>query len=567
MNRLPSALSESSTRFALRVLYMLSLRSTKQFDRSLRQVETAQKSRLASLLGLIENSPAGRAYTLHRGTRYEDFASKVPVSSYKDWEPSVLEQKKNRAPILTAEPCTRYQPTSGSSSKMKWIPYTPAFLNELDQAISPLLVDGFRSHPGIFRGRHYWSLSWIPTHLRTTIAPDANDDLKLLPWWKRLFMHLTMAVPTEVSYAASSEGSMISSLAHLAACTDLTLISVWSPTFAINLIEQLTKHRAELAVILAKGTWGERNKELFHIPCPRSPAAAKLLSAWDGTVSPDIVKRLWPNLALVSSWDTSSSRLWAEELKHQLPQAGFLAKGLWATEGVVTIPYRGCYPLTVNSHFYEFLDPDTGKIHPAWNLKQDQIVKPLLTTGSGFLRYDLNDRVRVSGFLENCPCLEFLGRMDGVDMTGEKLTPDIAVDVIKQTGKTFGVKALTLVATQGSSSRNEKPRYTLLCEADKNPALESDIARYAAGLLDESFHYKLASEIGQLDPLRVVFHPQCRKVYQQRNERRGMILGDMKIEPLVLWDESDLKTMDLLVAGTSSTPCPMDPTLNHHKGA
>jgi len=565
MSPLSSSASQSSTRFALRLLYLLSLKSTRHFDRSLVQVEAAQRKKLKDLLALIGPGQTGRRFGLNEQTTYEEFASKVPVSTYKDWETAVLEQKKNKAPLLTSEHCSRYQPTSGSSSKMKWIPYTPAFLAELDQAISPLLVDGFRSHPGILKGRHYWSLSWIPTHLRTTIAPDANDDLKLLPWWKRLFMHLTMAVPTEVSYAASSEGSMISSLAHLVTCTDLTLISVWSPTFAINLIEQLTKHKDELAAILAKGHWGERQGELFHIPCPRSPAVAGILSSWDGTASPDIVKRLWPNLALVSSWDTSSSRIWAEELRKLFAHAGFLAKGLWATEGVVTIPYRGHYPLAVTSHFYEFLDPETDKIHPAWDLKKDQIVTPLLTTGSGFLRYNLNDRVRVSGFLENCPCLEFLGRMGGVDMTGEKLTPDIAVEVIKRTGETFNVKALTLVATGGCAERNEKPRYTLLCEEEKNPAAEAEITRFASGLLDESFHYKLASEIGQLDPLRVVFHPECRKVYQKRNENRGMILGDMKIEPLVLWDENDTTFMDLLVSG--SFPETGDALiLNHSKG-
>lgn len=563
MESISSRASWSSTRFALRLLYALSLKGAKRFDRSLQDVETAQKKKLASHLALFEHSKTGRKYGLNAHTNYLEFSSKVPVTTYRDWESDVIDQKKNHTPLLTREICGRYQPTSGSSAKMKWIPYTPAFLSELDQAISPLLVDAFRSHPGMFKGKHYWSLSWIPTHLRTTIAPDANDDLKLLPWWKRFFMNLTMAVPTEVSYAATSEGSMISSLAHLVACRDLTLISVWSPTFVINLLEQMARHREVLVGILEKGSWGEREKELFHIPCPRSQEAAGILSSWDGVISPEIAKRLWPHLALVSSWDTSSSRIWANELKTLFPDAGFMAKGLWATEGVVTIPYQGMYPIAVNSHFYEFLDPDTGKIHPAWSLEKDQIVKPLLTTGSGFIRYDLNDRVRVSGFLGSCPCLEFLGRMEGVDMTGEKLTPDIAAEVIKKTGERFDVKALTLVATPGLAGNGEKPRYNLLCEARPHTGLETEIALYAESLLGESFHYKLASEIGQLDRLRVIFHPSCRKIYQRRNESRGMILGDMKIEPLVLWGENDMEFMKMLTSGSTTIP---DVSHDHAKG-
>ncbi|MFA6008997.1 MAG: GH3 auxin-responsive promoter family protein [Desulfobacteraceae bacterium] len=552
MNSISANALGATTRFALRLLYALSLKGTKHFDRSLQNVETAQKKKLFTLLNVFEHSETGRKYGLKTGMTYDDFSAKIPVTTYKDWEASVLEQKESRSAILSSERCERYQPTSGSSSKMKWIPYTPAFLSELDQAISPLLVDAFRSNPGIFKGKHYWSLSWIPSHLRTTITPDANDDLKLLPWWKRMFMNLTMAVPTEVSYAATSEGSMISSLAHLIACTDISLISVWSPTFAINMFEQMAKHKDELISILKLGNWGDRSRELFHIPCPHSQRGADILSAWDGEISPEFLKRIWPGLALVSSWDTSSSRIWADELKKLFPDAGFLAKGLWATEGVVTIPYKGQYPLTVNSHFYEFLDPDTGKIYPAWSLKKDQIVKPLLTTGSGFIRYDLNDRLRVSGFLDSCPCFEFLGRMEGIDMIGEKLTPDIASEVIKKTGERFGVKALTLVATPGLSSKDEKPRYNLLCEAGRNAGLQAEIARYAAALLDESFHYKLASEIGQLGDLQVIFHPDCRKIYQRRNESRGMILGDMKIEPLVLWSENDMEFMQILTSDSKS---------------
>ena len=534
------------TRTALRLLYGLSIKGRNEFDQALVNVESVQKKKLGALLTLGKNTDAALKYGLHPEMSYSEFSDKMPVTTYTDWENLVLEQKKAQNGALTQEHCERYQPTSGSSSKMKWIPYTPSFLKELDQAISPLLVNAFQKNPGIFKGKHYWSLSWIPTHLRTKISPDANDDIKLLPWWKRVFMSLTMAVPTEVSFAATSEGSMIASLACLAACKDLSLMSVWSPTFSINMFEQMARHKDELVRILRQGSWGDRQQELFHVPCPCSKSAADVLSRWNGDVSPEFVKQIWPDMALVSSWDTSSSRIWAGELKKLFPHAGFLGKGLWATEGVVTIPYKDKYPLAVNSHFYEFLDPVTNTIYPPWGLKKGQVVKPLLSTGSGFFRYDLNDQVRVYDFIENCPCLEFLGRVEGIDMTGEKLTPDIASEIIKKTADRFGIKALALVATSGHARDNEKPRYNLLCENKKDNELEKQVARFAEDLLGESFHYKLAAEIGQLGQLKAIFHPECRKIYQKRNENRGMILGDMKIEPLVLWNDNDAEYMQRL---------------------
>lgn len=56
----------------------------------------------------------------------------------------------------------------------------------------------------------------------------------------------------------------------------------------------------------------------------------------------------------MSSWDTAGSKAWAEKLKEKLPSVQFEGKGLWATEGVVTIPYNDQYPLAYQSHFYEF---------------------------------------------------------------------------------------------------------------------------------------------------------------------------------------------------------------------
>jgi hypothetical protein len=129
-------------------------------------------------------------------------------------------------------------------------------------------------------------------------------------------------------------------------------------------------------------------------------------------------------MALIGAWDTSTSKLWSDKLIMIFKGSKFQRKAQWATEGVVTIPFNGKYPLTVTSHFYEFFDFETGKIHPSWNLKKGQVLRPLLTIGSGFFRYALKDRAKVVDFLGECPCIEFLGRMEGIDLAGGKLSPE-----------------------------------------------------------------------------------------------------------------------------------------------
>jgi hypothetical protein len=55
------------------------------------------------------------------------------------------------------------------------------------------------------------------------------------------------------------------------------------------------------------------------------------------------------------------------------PRCRVQSKGLLATEAVVTIPWRGRYPLAVTSHFFEFLS-DEGDVLMAptnWNAGKD----------------------------------------------------------------------------------------------------------------------------------------------------------------------------------------------------
>ncbi|MFE1971504.1 GH3 auxin-responsive promoter family protein, partial [Acinetobacter baumannii] len=114
----------------------------------------------------------------------------------------------------------------------------------------------------------------------------------------------------------------------------------------------------------------------------------------------------------------------------------------------VTIPYNDQYPLAYQSHFYEFeyLEGEKqGQIVPSWQLKQGDVVSPLITSGNGLLRYCLDDCLKVTGFLEQIPCFEFQGRRFGVDLVGEKLAPETAQQLLSQLNETES-KAISLLA-------------------------------------------------------------------------------------------------------------------------
>jgi hypothetical protein len=360
-----------------------------------------------------------------------------------------------------------------------------------------------------------------------------NDDLKLMPYWKRIFLALTMAVPNQVAYAPTSEDAMFATASYLAADQRLSLISVWSPTFALGMFDFMGEHRQELINVLTHGHWRRRQSALSFLACPHSPYAADLLARWDGNKNPAFFEQLWPNLAVISAWNTATSKIWAAELQALFPKAAFDGKGLLATEGAVTIPFGGRYPLAYQSHFFEFLDLTSQKIHYAWELKRGQIVQPVLTTGTGLLRYLLNDEIQVAGFMDQCPCFEFLGRMDGVDLVGEKMDPQISRQVLRRVAHKFPVKPLSLLAIPSSYSE-ASPRYLLLCEGQTGP--ETHVATLLEQELCKSFHYKLAREVGQLAPAACFISPDAKHYYEYRAAARNMIAGNVKMEDLVLWN-------------------------------
>ncbi len=513
----------------------------KRFKKSLKQTEKTQRKTLKNITQAVAGTELGERYGIQGDMSWEAYAQKVPISSYADCSPLIEKQRAGAKNCLTHSSCQRYQPTSGSTSKVKWIPYTNAFLNELNSAVSPWMTDMYRSNPGMRQGKHYWSFSWVPTELRETLSGDINDDLKLLPWWKRKFMAMSKAVPDEVSLADTSDDSLFATLCFLLVNKDLTFLSVWSPTFALNLLDSLSLHRKELSDALEFGHWGDRSVSLKNLQCPQSLDVAQLLNEWDGNINADFLSKLWPSLALISAWDTSTSAIWAKKLSELFPQASFKGKGLWATEGVVTIPFQGKYPLAICSHFYEFMDIKTNRVYPSWGLHIGQEVYPLLTTGSGLLRYMIKDKLKVSDFLNDCPCFEFLGRVDGVDMVGEKLSSDLASDIIHQFSKPFlpavDVRPLSLLAVPSPT-----PFYLLLCEVDGNVSqrvvseMNRTLAMRLEAELQKSFHYKLARDLGQLDHAAVHCSYDARELYLERGNKRGMVSGNIKVEPLVLWD-------------------------------
>ena len=474
-----------------------------RFNLALEHPELAQKQVLKNVLKHYSNFPVTEK--LLDDFSYENFKNKMPITSFEDWQFLISEQKKHKKETVSRG-VIKYEPTSGSTSYIKWIPYTKKLKKELDHASSAWLYDLYLREPGIKYGKHYWSLSWLPNDLR---GKKSSDDTQIFPWHKRLFLKQVMVVDETISQKTTSQEALLETALCLCSA-NTSLISVWSPTFLLEILNFIFKHKNTLLGLL------EEKKSYKQV---------QILSQHHHPSS-HFTKEMWPNLSVISCWQTSTSHFWYLKLKNLFPQVSFQGKGLWATEGVVTIPFAKKYPLAINSHFYEFICLDSGEVLPSWQLEIDQRVKPVITTGSGLMRYMLNDELVVTDYLKKTPCFKFMGRINEVDIAGEKINQSVANELIDHVKKNFSLEGVSLLAYGHTDSRY----YELVVIGKENTQVDFDVDVF----LQKWFHYRLARELGQLKRAKMTVRPDAITYYQKKVLTGEVFDGSLKIESLKL---------------------------------
>ncbi len=503
--------------------------ATRRFARALKDPEPVQRAILARILRDNAQTEFGRAHDFANLGSAEKYQAVVPVRDYSDLENYISAATAGKPDVLTPGQPLAFLPTSGTRSGAKLIPWTAALQREFNAALGPWVHGFMRSEPAAWRGASYWSLSpptWPAARTTGGIPIGFESDAAYLPAPLRPMLGAAFAVPPGVARIREPAAWRYATLLYLLAAGDLAMLSVWSPTFLTALLEPLADWWPALLNDLAHGTVTP------PLPRPRGGVrrANELRRLFSANERPS-PERIWPQLAAISCWTDAASRVPSQRLATLFPQAKIVPKGLLATEGVISIPWpEAAAPvLAVTSHFYEFVDA-SGGAHPAWDLHEQACYSILLTTGGGLYRYRLHDQVRVVGFHERCPMLEFIGR-DGItcDLCGEKLAEPFVREgldrLARQLGLAWGFALLT------PSAAVDQPAYTLFL-ACQTPLDSAIIAREVDAMLGENGHYAHARRIGQLGPVTVALLPGdadwAWSRFQAARSNQGQRLGDIK---------------------------------------
>jgi hypothetical protein len=215
-----------------------------------------------------------------------------------------------------------------------------------------------------------------------------------------------------------------------------------------------------------------------------------------------------------------------------LPNVAIEPKGLLATEAFVSFPYRDdLSALALGSHFFEFLDADTGDLALAQELEPGRTYSVVVTTSGGLYRYRLGDLVEVGGFAGACPLIRFVGREGDVsDLHGEKLDERFARACGEELFGRLGLEpSFWLLAPDGGA------RYVLFVQIRDGEGSLSGLGEELDRLLRRNYHYDYCRRLGQLEAcgaFRIASEIDATARFLARRVERGQRLGEIK--PTVL---------------------------------
>ncbi|NET02728.1 MAG: GH3 auxin-responsive promoter family protein [Sphaerospermopsis sp. SIO1G1] len=466
-----------------------------KFYQTLSQPEQTQKSVQQEICNLLINSEYGKSLNINSVDDWQN----IPIIDYDHIAHHL--QQQNKQISLTPEPILFYEKTSGSSGAVKYIPYTQSLRKSFSQMFCVWAHDLITNGPKFKTGKMY-----------VCISPQLNleeqnlqDDLDYLDGWLKWFLRFWLVIPEKLTGLKNANDFKHQLAIALLKAESLETISIWSPSFLQVQLKYIQEHKKFLKTELQNQISSQR---------------LKLLD--DDNIN---WVEMWPELKLISCWDSVNAADQAQSLKTQFPGVLVQGKGLLATEAPMTIPLiqAGGYVPVLDQVFFEFED-DENNIYNLHELNVNQEYKIIISQKGGLYRYRIGDRIKVTHFYQNTPCLEFIGRSQTTsDLVGEKLQEDFVKNALEKLNlQNTNFKSLIPVA--------EPPHYILMLDAaTEQPSI---IAEKLDQILSESYHYHRARKLGQLTKPEVLISEQIPEILVNHRLQNGGVWGGIKHQVL-----------------------------------
>ena len=453
----------------------------------------------------------GKRYGFEKINTIAAYQKAVPLVDYETIAPLIERISNGEANVLFYGNPVAFEITGGSLGGGKLIPYTKESFVDFQRAIVPWFSTIAQRYNLTCKAAYYAISPALRAQKTTPCGIKIGvSDAAYLGEDAGAIMADGVVVPSWVGELTEITSWQLATLYWLIRAQELELISIWSPTFLLMLLDALDEHADALLKLFYQGSSIAK-----HTLAPDVQAAKRLKKYLTDKKS----EQLWPQLKLISCWQDASSKAFARRLQERFPNVAFQPKALIATEGIVSMPSYHANPLlNADNGFFEFLDANQ-EVHLADALIVGAAYEVVMTTNGGLYRYKTGDLVRFEGHEETLPILRFIGRSGIVsDMVGEKLTEAFVHHALDDTD------GFSMLVAQYS----DVPHYLLLGETQE---ITTKIKSVEAKLCNNP-QYAYARKIGQLGSLKACVVANAWQRYIEYKTMLGSRIGDIKIPAL-----------------------------------
>lgn len=498
-------------RIAARLAYWHAHRVYARFLNTLRDVDAVQSRVLSRVLSRMASSDYGRRYRLGSVRSPDDLTRAAPLVTYEDLYPYIdrLCAGETSALLGATERLHMFATSSGTTAKQKLIPVTSEFVRQYRRGWNTFGLKMLSDHPRAIL-RAILQSSGRPDERRTASGVPCGAITGLLARTQKGIVRRFYVDRPETALIGDAHAKYYT-LMRFAVVRDVAFAITANPATLIRLAQTADQESERLLRDVRDGTLSRelvpdtplRRRLEGHLrPAPeRASQLARLRAAHD-TLRP---RDYW-RLEFLACWTGGSMGHYLERLANWWGPVPVRDIGLLASEGRVTIPLEDGTPagaLDAQAAFFEFIpseqwdrpDPETLT---ARKLVTGEDYTVVLTNSAGLVRYRLDDVVRVRGWIEQSPLLEFLHRAGRVaSVAGEKLTENQVVEAVRAATTRLRLPEFDFVI---APRWQDPPFYQLSCPRAATPELASAIDQ---ALSEQNEEYRSRRKSLRLGMLRI----------------------------------------------------------------
>ncbi|XP_037118719.1 GH3 domain-containing protein isoform X1 [Syngnathus acus] len=444
---LRSLLSQYS---AVKAVGWLGRRQRAKLEADTLDVRKAQEETLLKRLRRNEHTLYGKRFDFASIKDSDSFRARHPITTYEHYRELVDRVASGEEQVLTVEKPLVLAMTSGTSGPSAMLLSTKDTNSDFFfQGVTVCLDTMRRAFPATDSLQRTTKFFYMPTFRQSEagipIGPNSST-----PASSRHMLHLYTTPPPAFQVASEKDALYLHLLFALRDPSVGTLESNFASTI-FYAFTTLQERWQELTEDVECGTVSEALHLEPHLRAELDALSradlerAAILRAHFGAGFRGIAGRLWPHLNLVLAVDSGSNQIYGEMLRDNFCSGiPFYSPFYAATEGLIGVnlwpeePARR-YLLCPRSMFCEFL-PEShmeNEEAPATFLMEDvkegQNYELVLTNAAGLFRYRIGDVVKVVGFHNQCPIVEFQYRRGQMlNVRGEKMSEALFLDSLKE---------------------------------------------------------------------------------------------------------------------------------------